>query len=123
MKIIYPNPNGISIIHPTGEIPVQEVARKDVPAGVPYIFVEDSDIPPDRSTREAWEADFSNPDGYGIGAEAWFLEQEQKALQEALEQTQVDLEQQGTTEGTPTEENPTEAVLEPSETTHEGELP
>ena len=119
MKIIYPNSNGISIVHPTGEIPVQEVARKDVPAGVPYIFVEDSDIPTDRSTREAWEADFSNPAGYGIGAEAWFLEQEQKAL----EPPQVDLEQQGNTEGTPTEENPAEAVLEPSDINPEGELP
>lgn len=123
MKIAYQGPGGLCIIHSTGVIPVQEVARKDVPAGVPYIFVEDSDIPTDRSTREAWEADFSNPDGYGIGAEAWFLEQEQKALQEALEQSQVDLEQQGITEGTPTEENPAEAVLEPSDINPEGELP
>lgn len=66
MKIIFPNNGGgISVIHPTGEIPIEAVAFKDVPPGVPYLFVEDSDIPEDRAYREAWEADFSAPDGVG----------------------------------------------------------
>lgn len=66
MKIAHPNANGgVSIIHPTGEVAIEQVALKDVPSGVPYIFVEDSEIPPDRTYREAWVADFSKPDGYG----------------------------------------------------------
>lgn len=66
MKIIFPNGSGgIAVIHPTGEIPIEAVASKDVPNGVPYLFVEDEDIPSDRTYREAWEADFTTPDGYG----------------------------------------------------------
>ena len=73
MKILYPNPDGgICVIHPTGELPIEDICQKDVPAGVPYLIVEDDVIPSDRSFRGAWEADFSNPDGTGIGADAYF---------------------------------------------------
>jgi hypothetical protein len=58
-----------------------EVAKKDVPANVPYIIVEADTIPSDRTFRDAWEADFSNPDGYGIGADAWFAEQSNKEIE------------------------------------------
>ena len=76
-KIIFPNPDGsISIIIPTGDIPFEDVCQKDVPADTPYLIVEDDVVPSDRSFRNAWEADFSNPDGYGIGADAWFAAQE-----------------------------------------------
>ncbi len=75
-KVLYENVDGgLSILLPTGEISVEETARKDVPAGKPYIIVEDSVIPTDRSFRNAWETDFSNPTGYGIGSDAWLLEQ------------------------------------------------
>ena len=85
-KILYPNQTGgVSVIHPTGELPIEDVCQKDVPAGTPYLVVEDDVIPSDRSFRNAWEADFSNPDGYGIGADAWFAE---KAAAEAAEQTE-----------------------------------
>ena len=77
MKILYPNPDGgICVIHSTGELPIEDICQKDVPAGVPYLIVEDDVIPSDRTFRGAWEADFSNPDGYGIGADAWFAQQE-----------------------------------------------
>ena len=86
MKILYPNPDGgICVIHPTGELPIEDVCQKDVPAGTPYLIVEDDAIPSDRTFRGAWEADFSNPDGYGIGADAWFAA---KAAAEAAEQTE-----------------------------------
>jgi hypothetical protein len=76
MKIIFPNGSGgICVIHPTGELPINEVARKDVPAGQPYLIIEDTDLPEDRTYRDAWEADFSTPDGTGIGPDAWFAEQ------------------------------------------------
>lgn len=78
MLIIYPFDDGISIIHPTGSLPVSEVAKKDVPAGLPYLFIEEDEVPNNRDSRDAWEADFSQPDGYGIGAEAWFAEQSKK---------------------------------------------
>ena len=77
MKILFQNiEGGLSVIHPTGEIPIADVAQKDVPAGTPYLIVEDDVIPSDRSFRNAWEADFSNPTGTSIGREAWFAQQE-----------------------------------------------
>lgn len=80
--IIYPQEdNRIVLVYPTGEIPLLEVARKDVPAGVPYKFVERENLPEDMTFFEAWEADFSSPDGYGIGADAWFAEQAAKEQQ------------------------------------------
>ena len=76
-RILYPNNGGVAVIIPTGEIAIEQVARKDVPANTPFLIVTTEDIPSDRTFRGAWEADFSNPDGYGIGAEAWFAEQEE----------------------------------------------
>jgi len=55
MKIIYPTETGVAVIHPTGELSIEEVAAKDVPAGVEYRIVEDSAIPSDRTFRAAWE--------------------------------------------------------------------
>ena len=55
MKIIYQNQEGgISVIHPTGELSIEEVAAKDVPEGVAYEIVEDDAIPSDRTFRNAW---------------------------------------------------------------------
>ena len=77
--IIYPNGNGgLVLVIPTGELPIAEVARKDVPAGTPYKFVKSDQLPSDIDFMESWEADFSNPDGVAIGAEAWFAEQAAK---------------------------------------------
>ena len=77
-RIIYPNGDGgIAIIIPAScDLTVEQIAQKDTPAGVPYLIVNLADIADaisDRSTRDAWESDFSNPDGHGIGAEAWFV--------------------------------------------------
>ena len=86
MKIIYPNTeDGICVVHPTDELSIEDVCQKDVPAGTPYLIVEDDVVPSDRSFRNAWEADFSNPDGTAIGADAWFAA---KAAAEAAEQTE-----------------------------------
>ena len=83
-KILYPNSEGgICVIIPSGELSIEDVCQKDVPAGTPYLVVEDDVIPSDRSFRNAWEADFSNPDGYGIGPDAWFVE---KAAAEQTEE-------------------------------------
>jgi len=78
--IIYPKDNNsIVLVYPTTGLPIEDVANKDVPAGVPYKIVDTADLPEDRTFLDAWEADFSNPDGYAIGAEAWFARQQEVA--------------------------------------------
>jgi hypothetical protein len=56
-RIIFQNESGgVSVIIPTGELSIEEVAAKDVPEGVPYEIVEDDAIPSDRFFRNAWVA-------------------------------------------------------------------
>ncbi len=71
--IIYPNDNGgICILTPAPEClamhTIEEIAAKDVPAGLPYKIINASDMPADRTFRNAWEADIAEPDG--VGAES-----------------------------------------------------
>jgi hypothetical protein len=66
---------------------IEEIARKDVPAGQPYFIVPQEQIPSDHTFFGAWEADFSNPDGYGIGPDAWFAEK--AAAEAAAEAEQI----------------------------------
>ena len=69
MRIIYKTPEGtVSVIIPsprwTGTM--EELAQKDVPTGLKYKIVEDSDVPSDRSFRNAWEVDEAElTDGVG----------------------------------------------------------
>lgn len=76
--ILYQQDNGsVALVIPAINcgISVEEIARKDVPEGLPFLVVDKEQLPTDQTFFNAWEADFSNPDGYGIGAEAWFAEQ------------------------------------------------
>jgi hypothetical protein len=73
--IIYPNDNGsVAFCYPAHDcgLSIQEIACKDVPVGKPYLIVPNEQVPTDHTFFEAFEADFSNPDGYGIGYDAWF---------------------------------------------------
>jgi len=59
-RIIYPNDEGgVSILIPTPEYleehTIEELAEKDVPAGKPFKIVDVTDIPTDRTFRNAWE--------------------------------------------------------------------
>jgi hypothetical protein len=59
-RIIYPQDNGIvAIIVPTPEYlaehTIEELAQKDVPVGKPYKIIDASDLPTDRTFRDAWE--------------------------------------------------------------------
>lgn len=81
-RIIYPTDSGIAVIIPTGLLSIEEVARKDVPHGVSFRIVDQSDLPADREFRGAWEADFSSPDGHGIGYHRWFIEQADARIEE-----------------------------------------
>jgi hypothetical protein len=84
--IIYPYHAGnVAVIVPSGLIPLEEVARKDVPAGLPYFILDEEELPQDYEFFDAWETDFTNPDGYGIGADAWFAEQATKNNTEVSE--------------------------------------
>ena len=64
---------GVAIVRPTQEAlklyGIQAIAIKDVPAGKPFKIVDASDIPSDRSDRDAWtvdEADLTD----GVGGES-----------------------------------------------------
>ncbi len=59
-RIIYPNDDGgVSILIPTEEYltdhTIEELAAKDVPANTAYKIVNTTDIPSDRTFRNAWE--------------------------------------------------------------------
>lgn len=61
-KIIYENLDGsVAIIHPTPEalkfMTINELAFKDVPTGLAFAIIEDSEIPRDRTFRDAWNVD------------------------------------------------------------------
>ena len=78
-RIIYQNDEGgVDIIIPAKEcgLTIEEIAAKDVPVGKPYKIVDVADIPSDRTFRAAWETEITDPDGHGIGHEAWFAAQE-----------------------------------------------
>lgn len=72
--IIYPSPDrqgGICLVTPSGSMSIEDVANRDLPAGAPYLFVNQEDVPTDHRFFEAWEADFTNPDGYALGYDEW----------------------------------------------------
>lgn len=74
-RIIYPNDDGgVSVVipSPNTKYTIEQIALKDVPVGKPYRIIEDTDIPTDRTFRNAWEADFTDPEGFGIGSDEFF---------------------------------------------------
>jgi len=56
-RIIYPNDDGgvVILIPADCGMTIEEIAQKDVPAGKPFKIVDVSDIPSDRTFRNAWE--------------------------------------------------------------------
>lgn len=67
-RIIYPNGSGgIVVLIPSNNcgLTIGQIAKKDVPNGLPYRIVATEDIPDDRVFRGAWVCDFSTFDGYG----------------------------------------------------------
>ncbi len=57
-RIIYPTVDGrVAVIVPADEcgLTIEEIAAKDVPQGVPFKIVDVTDIPSDRTFRNAWE--------------------------------------------------------------------
>jgi hypothetical protein len=71
--VIYKQDNGVvAIIRPTEEAlnlyGIEAIAAKDVPAGKPYKIVDATEIPSDRSQRDAWTVDDAELTD-GVGAE------------------------------------------------------
>lgn len=57
-RIIYPtNEGGVAVIIPAPDcgMTIEEIAAKDVPAGKPYKIIDVSEVPSDRTFRNAWE--------------------------------------------------------------------
>lgn len=57
-RIIYPTTDGgVAIIVPAPDcgMTIEQIAAKDVPAGVEYKIVDTDTIPTDRTFRDAWE--------------------------------------------------------------------
>ncbi len=57
-RIIYPTDDGgVAVIVPAPDcgLTIEEIAAKDVPAGKPFKIVDVTDIPSDRTFRNAWE--------------------------------------------------------------------
>jgi hypothetical protein len=57
LRVIYPTDDGgVAVIIPADcGLTIEEIAAKDVPKGKPYKIVDVSDIPTDRTFRDAWE--------------------------------------------------------------------
>lgn len=56
-RIIYPtDAGGVAIVIPAPDcgLSIEEIAAKDVPAGKPHKIVDVSEIPEDRTFRDAW---------------------------------------------------------------------
>jgi hypothetical protein len=57
-RIIYKTPEGgVAVIIPSPNcgMTIEQIAAKDVPAGIPYHIIDAADIPSDRTFRNAWE--------------------------------------------------------------------
>jgi hypothetical protein len=58
-RIVYSTPDGgMAVVVPSG-LPIDQIAAKDVPQDTPYLIVNMSVIPHDRTYRNAWVADLA----------------------------------------------------------------
>lgn len=66
-RIIYLDDNNmVVILVPTDVMSVENIAKKDVPTGKKYKIVDKSEIPTDKSFRNAWTVSESDlTDGVG----------------------------------------------------------
>ena len=78
--ILYKQDNGVvAIVRPTEEAlalyGIEAIAQKDVPTGKPYKIIDASELPADRSQRNAWTVDDADLTD-GVGAESHEFPQE-----------------------------------------------
>ncbi len=74
MKIIYNDNEGLKILIPAIEIDPIILGEKDVPSGLLFKVIQDSDLPTDRTYRSAWTAEITeaNKDGVGLTKEQFY---------------------------------------------------
>ena len=72
MKIVFENlDKTVSVLTPTLDAlsfaTIEQIAEKDVPVNLPYWILEVSNIPSDRTYREAWRIEpiWGDPSGFG----------------------------------------------------------
>lgn len=84
-RIVYQTNNGgVALITPVMDcgLTVEEIARKDIPAGQRYAILDTVDVPTDFTFFDAWEVNHSDlNDGIGIGQNAWFIEQYESEIE------------------------------------------
>jgi hypothetical protein len=61
--VIFPTSTGVAVMYPMGDFSDDDTAKKDVPAGTPYLIVDPQAMPD--------KPDFSKPDGVGLGHDAF----------------------------------------------------
>ena len=57
-RVIFPNDEGgVSVLTPVPDcgLTLEEIIAKDVPAGKPHQVIDKSELPTDRTFRNAWE--------------------------------------------------------------------
>jgi hypothetical protein len=54
-RIVYQTAAGLVVLTPTGEVPLERVLAKDVPAGAATVVVDIDELPEDRTFRNAWK--------------------------------------------------------------------
>ena len=61
--VLFPNDiGGIAIVFPTGEVAVEDVAKRDIPKGKPFKYMAYDALP---ENLDDVQADFTSPDGFG----------------------------------------------------------
>jgi hypothetical protein len=75
--VVFPLMNSeamLAVLSPstTCGLTLEEIALKDVPEGIPFKYMDAALLPEDQTFRNAWEVDFTTPDGVGAGAVKWF---------------------------------------------------
>ena len=73
VRLLYTEPSTgmVHIVHPSGESSIDFIAKHAIPKNAPYWIILGTELPEDRSFRDAWELDLSilgEPNGVG-GAE------------------------------------------------------
>lgn len=75
-QIIYERPEGgLSVVTLVKQNPTNDdltrSAHRNIPKDIKYKIIDNTDLPSDRDFRDAWEGDFSSPDGTSIGRTAY----------------------------------------------------
>ena len=65
MRIAYNDNKGLKILIPAIDIDIKIIADKDVPSGLYYKFVKESELPP-RETRNFWTMEINKDNADGI---------------------------------------------------------